>query len=493
MTTDDLTFPEDFLWGGATAANQIEGAYDEGGKGLSTADFARYRPDVADGQDNFTFEVTGADLDAAEAGTLPGVFPKRWGIDFYHRFREDIALFAELGFTALRLSISWPRIYPTGLESEPNEAGLAFYDEVFDELLAHGIQPVVTLSHYEMPIELTKRYNGWLSRECIEPYVRFARTVFTRYRDKVRHWLTFNEMNMNLTSVYTGAGVLMDRTDRSVREVAYQATHHQFLASALAVRAGREILPPEARIGTMINRIEVYPASPRPADVLQAMREDQLNVFYTDVQVRGAYPGYARRYFADQGLTIEFAEGDAEILAAGTVDFVGISYYLSHLAKDRPGADESIGMLDGSALKNPFLDATQWGWVVDPVGLRITLNRLWDRYQVPVFVVENGLGAEDQLEADDRVHDQYRIDYLRDHLIQLREAIADGVSVLGYTSWGPIDLISCGTSQMSKRYGFIYVDQDNYGRGSLRRIRKDSFAWYRDVIASRGATLGTAR
>jgi len=481
-------FPEHFLWGGATAANQIEGAYDEDGKGLSTSDLARYRPEVVNGADNFTFEVTGAELDAADAGELEGIFAKRWGIDFYHRYREDIALFAEMGFTTFRMSIAWPRIYPTGLEDEPNEEGLAFYDRVFDELLAHGIQPVVTMSHYEMPLELTRRFNGWLSRECIAPFEKFARTVLTRYRDKVRYWLTFNELNMNLTSVYTGAGVLMDRTDRPVREVAYQATHHQFLASALAVKAAREILPAGAMIGAMINRIEVYPATPKPADVLQAMREDQTNFFYPDVAVRGRYPGYALRYFHDAGLNIEFAETDQQILADGTVDYIGISYYMSHLTEDRPGAQDETGLLVG-ALKNPHLTLTQWGWPVDPVGLRISLNRLWDRYQVPIFVVENGLGAEEAPGPDGIIHDQYRIDYLREHLIQIGEAIRDGVDVMGYTAWGPIDLISCGTSQMSKRYGFIHVDQDNYGQGTLRRSRKDSFGWYRDVIASRGASL----
>lgn len=481
-------FPASFLWGGATAANQIEGAYTEGGKGLSTSDLARYRPDVADGADNFTFEVTGAELDAHDAGQLDGVFPKRWGIDSYHRYREDIALFAEMGFTTFRMSISWPRIFPTGLEDEPNEEGLAFYDRVFDELLAHGIEPVVTMSHYEMPVELVRRYNGWLSRECIAPFEKFARTILQRYRDKVRYWLTFNEMNMNLTSVYTGAGVLMDRTDRPEREAAYQATHHQFVASALAVAAAREILPADARIGAMINRIEVYPATPKPEDVLQAMKEDQFNFFYPDVTVRGRYPGYMLRYFEEAGLKIDFAEGDDAILAAGCVDYIGISYYMSHLTEDRPNALQEVGLLVG-ALKNPHLELTRWGWPVDPVGLRISLNRIWDRYQVPVFVVENGLGAEESLGEDGTVHDQYRIDYLRSHLIEIRQAIDDGVEVMGYTSWGPIDLISCGTSQMSKRYGFIYVDQDNYGNGSLQRVRKDSFDWYREVIATRGAAL----
>lgn len=482
------TFPDGFLWGGATAANQIEGAFDADGKGLSTSDLARYAPEVPDGADNFTFEVTAEQFDAALAGALDGVFPKRWGIDFYHRYREDIALFAEMGFTTLRVSVAWTRIFPTGLESEPNEAGLAFYDAVFDELLAHGIQPVVTISHYEVPVELVRRYNGWLSRELIDRYVHFARTLFERYRDKVRHWITFNELNMNLTSVYTGAAVLADRSARPVREVAYQASHHQLVASALAVAEARTILPPEALVGGMINRIESYPASPRPEDVLRAVKEDQLNLYYTDVQVRGAYPSFMERYFAEQGIRVDREGSDAEILRRGTVDFVAFSYYMSHIAQDRPGADEEYGRLD-SPVKNPHLEQTQWGWPVDPVGLRVTANRMYDRYQVPLFVVENGLGAHDVLEPDDTVHDDYRIAYLRAHLRALREAVADGVEVLGYTSWGPIDLVSCGTSQMSKRYGFIYVDQDDLGRGTLRRIRKDSFWWYRDVIASNGATL----
>ncbi|MCW5950690.1 MAG: glycoside hydrolase family 1 protein [Propionibacteriaceae bacterium] len=489
MTTSSGTFPEGFLWGGATAANQIEGAFDTDGKGLSTSDLAFYRPDVADGKDNFTFDVTAEEFDRQLDGAYDGgIHPKRWGIDFYHRYTDDIALFAELGFTTLRLSISWPRIFPTGLETEPNEAGLAFYDRVFDELLAHGIEPVVTISHYEMPVELVRRHNGWLSREVIDPFVKFATTLFERYKDKVKYWITFNEMNMNLVSVYTGAGVLIERTDRPRREVAFQASHHQFLASALAVKAGHEILPSDAKIGCMINRHEYYPATPRPADVYRAVKDDQINLFYSDVQVRGRYPGYIKRYLAEQNITVDIADGDENILTEGTVDYVAFSYYMSHLSQDHPDADATAGHFVGSA-KNPHLEQTRWGWPVDPIGLRITLNRLWDRYQLPLFPVENGLGAEDVREPDGSVHDQYRIEYLRTHLIQLREAIRDGVDVIGYTWWGPIDLISCGTSQMSKRYGFIYVDQDNRGDGSLERSRKDSFDYYRQVIASNGAAL----
>lgn len=491
MTSKEkLTFPDGFLWGGATAANQIEGAYDQGGKGLSTSDFAQYKEDVADGTDNFTFEVSSDEFDALMAadGEGDGIYPKRWGIDFYHRYKEDIALFAEMGFTTFRMSISWARIFPTGLETEPNEEGLAFYDAVFDELLANGIQPLVTLSHYEPPAALTQEFNGWLSREAIEPFVRFAMTCFERYKSKVKYWITFNEMNMNLVSVYTGAAVLAERSDRPLREVAFQASHHQFLASALAVKAGKQILPEDAMIGCMINRHQYYPATTKPEDVYRATKDDQINLFYSDVQVRGYYPGYMLRYFDEQEINVVMDEGDDVILSEGTVDFVAFSYYMSHISQDHPDADKTVGHFVGSA-KNEYLEQTQWGWPIDPVGLRISLNEMWDRYQIPLFPVENGLGAEDVLEEDGSVHDDYRIDYLRSHLIQVHEALKDGVQILGYTTWGPIDLVSCGTSQFSKRYGFIYVDQDNYGNGSLERIRKDSFNWYRDVIKSKGAAL----
>ena len=483
-------FTNDFLWGGATAANQIEGAYKEGGKGLSLADLCVYREDVRDGEDHFTAEFRGTRSELREAitGKLEGPFPKRWGIDFYHRFPEDIALFAEMGFTALRVSIAWTRIFPTGLEEEPNEEGLAFYDRLFDEMLSHNIQPVVTLCHNEMPVELTLRYNGFASRECIAPFLKFAVAVFERYREKVRYWVTFNEMNMNLTSTYFGAGALHRGESQSQRQLAFQGSQHQLVASALATIEARRILPTGALIGGMIARLEVYPATPDPADVYQATFEDQVNLYYTDVMVRGEYPQYISRYMNDRGYQLDVHPGDDDLLKKGTVDFIAISYYMSYLTADRPTADQEMGFL-APTLTNTHLRTTAWGWPVDPVGLRISLNRIWDRYQTPILIVENGIGANDVLEDDDSIHDDYRIEYIRDHLIQIREALLDGVDVMGYLSWGPIDLISAGTSQMAKRYGYIYVDQDNLGRGSGRRIRKDSFHWYRNVIASRGASL----
>lgn len=483
-----IEFPAGFLWGGSTAANQIEGAYDEDGKGLSTSDFSRFKSHIIDGEDNFTFDATYDDLmgrSEVEDGT---VFPKRWGIDFYHRYKEDIALLAEMGFTAFRFSISWARIYPTGFEAEPNEQGLAFYDALLDELEKYGIEPVVTISHYEMPIGLSTELNGWLSRKCIDEYLKYAETVFRRYRDRVRYWITFNEMNMNLTSIYTGAGVLLERSERPEREVVFQATHHQLLGSALAVKLGHSILPRDAKIGVMINRLTLYPNTPNPADALQVLHEDQLNTFATDIALRGAYPGFMRRHFLDQGYNVEMQAGDSEILLGGIADFVAISYYLSQTTQSGDPNDQSVGHLDKS-LPNPFIDTTHWGWPVDPIGLRIALNLLWDRYQVPIMIVENGLGARDVVSDDGKIHDACRAEYIRAHLLQVYEAILDGVDVIGYLSWGPIDLVSAGTSQMTKRYGFIYVDQDDYGNGSLERIRKESFTWYRAVIASNGKVL----
>lgn len=489
-TTHPGAFPEGFLFGGATAANQIEGAAEEGGKGLSTSDFARFVPPAADGSiADFTFDATSEQVEEALAGRAPEgtMYPKRHGIDFYHRYREDIALFAEMGFGLFRMSISWARIFPTGFESEPNEEGLAFYDAVFDELLAHGIQPLVTLSHYEMPIEISRRLDGWLSRETIALFERFARTVFERYASKVKLWITFNEMNMNLTSIYTGAGVFPDRVQGRELQAAYQATHHQFVAAARVVALGHELMP-DAQIGCMICRLETYAATSKPEDVLRATHEDNLNLFYPDVQVRGEYPTYMTRYLREKGIEIAMAPEDAEILRAGTADFISISYYMTYLAEDRPDADALSGSLV-SKLKNPYLELSAWGWPVDPVGLRIALLKLWGRYGKPLYVVENGLGARDRVEENGRIHDDYRIDYLRAHLLQVREAIEDGVDVRGYTWWGPIDLVSCSTSQMTKRYGFIHVDQDDYGNGTLARTKKDSFDWYAHVIASRGTSL----
>ncbi|MBR0629414.1 glycoside hydrolase family 1 protein [Bacillus altitudinis S70-5-12] len=480
-------FSDDFLWGGATAANQIEGAYLEGGKGLSTSDFAAYKDPYEKGKvNNFTFDVSSAELTRYKEQPDEFDFPKRRGIDFYHRYEEDIALFAEMGFKVFRLSISWARIFPTGLEDKPNEEGLAFYDNVFDECAKYGIEPLVTMSHYEMPITLTEKYNGWMSRELVPLFEKYARAILERYKNKVKYWITFNEMNMNLNSLYTGAGILEDLVDHKL-QAAYQASHHQFIASALTVKAAKEIIP-NVQIGCMINQIEAYAKTTKPEDQLQAVKSNQLNMFYPDVQARGEYPTYMVKYFADNDIKLDIEEQDEQILKEGIVDFVAISYYMSHVAEAREDAAELAGTFD-SPIKNEHLELSQWDWPIDPMGLRISLIKLYDRYQKPLFVCENGLGARDTLTPDKEIHDDYRIDYLKQHIEQMKEAVKEGVDLMGYTPWGCIDLISCGTSQMSKRYGLIYVDQDDRGNGTLNRYKKDSFYWYKKVIATNGEDL----
>ena len=470
-------FPKGFLWGGATAANQFEGAYDEDGKGLTVADVlpgGKIRQAMLKGLEPFTAKV------------MPDryTYPNHTGIDFYHRYKEDIALFAEMGFKCFRLSVSWARIFPCGIEEQPNEAGLQFYDNVFDELLAHNIEPVVTISHYEMPVHLMETYGGWKSRELISLFERYAKVLFERYGNKVKYWMTFNEINSAFMMPLMSLG-FQQGTDEEI----FQALHHQFVASGLAVKACRERLP-EARIGCMIISAPVYPYSCNPDDVMAAMeKQRKFNYYCTDVMVRGYYPSYSRRYLEEKGISLDIRPGDLDIIAAGRVDHIAFSYYMSLTEKkDRSDVEVAAGNIL-SGVKNSYLKASQWGWEIDPVGLRLALNAMYERYQIPLFIVENGLGARDQVEADGSIQDSYRIEYMRDHLLAVREAIADGVEVMGYTSWGCIDLVSASTGEYAKRYGFIYVDKQDDGSGTLARIPKQSFYWYKDTIESNGENL----
>ncbi len=460
------TFPDDFLWGGAVAANQVEGAYLDDGKGLSTSDI----------QPQGVFGPV-VERVAGDSGI------KDVAIDFYHRYPEDIKLFAEMGFSCLRVSIAWTRIFPNGDEQQPNEAGLAFYDRLFDELAAHNITPLVTLSHYEMPWGLVKQYGGWGSRQVIGFFERYARTVFTRYQHKVKLWLTFNEINMSLHAPMTGVGL----PETSSKAEVYQAIHHQLVASALAVKACHEIIP-DAKIGNMLLGGLVYPLTCKPDDVLEALQENRAWQFFGDVQCRGAYPGYMLRYFRDNGIQLDITETDREALKS-TIDFISFSYYMTGCVTTDEELNQQARANILNMVPNPHLASSEWGWQIDPVGLRTLLNVLWDRYQKPLFIVENGLGAKDKPDADGVVQDDYRISYLNDHLVQVREAIDDGVEVMGYTSWGPIDLVSASKAELSKRYGFIYVDRDDSGAGTLARSRKKSFYWYQEVIATKGASL----
>ncbi|QDX93996.1 6-phospho-beta-glucosidase [Brevibacillus laterosporus] len=469
MKTFSKPFPKNFLWGGATAANQIEGAYQEGGKGLSTAD------------------VLPKGVFSPPDFSLNGYYPYHTAIDYYHKYKEDIALFAEIGFKCFRMSIAWTRIFPNGDESEPNIEGLTFYDHVFAELEKYQIEPIVTISHYEMPLHLVKKYGGWRNRKLIDFYINFATTLYKRYK-KVKYWLTFNEINFVIHAPFTGGGLDFKEGDNK-KNIQYQAAHHQFIASALAVKTGHEIIP-NSKIGCMLAYAPTYPYSCNPEDVWTAMMLDRETVFFTDVQVRGYYPSYTEAYFAENQIQITIEPGDEEILRSYKVDYLGFSYYNSGTASASPDEHEiSAGNLQLGGVQNPYLKASEWGWEIDPRGLRITLNLLYDRYQVPLFIVENGFGAVDVLNADGTIYDDYRIDYFRDHIAEIKKAIADGVDLIGYTTWGPIDLVSASTAEMKKRYGFIYVDKHNDGNGTLKRYKKKSFDWYKKVIASNGEDL----
>lgn len=465
-------FPDNFLWGGAVAANQCEGAYDEDGKGISI-------------QDIMPKGIVGAITEFPTKDNL-----KLKGIDFYHRYKEDIKLFAEMGFKVFRTSIAWTRIYPNGIEEEPNEKGLAFYDSLFDECRRYGIEPLVTISHYETPLFLAKKYNGWISRKMIDHYMKFVDTIFKRYKDKVKYWLTFNEINAALKEPLLAAGIYTPKEQVSETE-RYQAIHHELVASAMAVKLGHEINC-DFKIGCMLLATPQYPMTPSPADMLEMMKEDHMNDFFGDVHVRGRYPGYILRYFKEHAVDIQICPEDTEILK-NTVDFVSISYYSSAcVSADVKQQMESTGNIMGG-VPNPYLKRSDWGWQIDPKGLRYCLNKLYDRYQIPIFIVESGLGAVDclveNMDGEMTVEDDYRIQYLSEHLCQVREAIEDGVEVMGYTCWGCIDLVSASTAQMKKRYGLIYVDRQDDGSGTLARYKKKSFYWYKNVIESNGAIL----
>ncbi len=474
-------FPKGFLWGGAVAAHQFEGGWQAGGKGVSIAD-------VMTAGDN---ETKRRITDGVQSGEN---YPNHDAIDYYHRYHEDDQLFADLGLNCFRTSIAWTRIFPNGDEEQPNEAGLKFYDDVFDDLLSHQIEPVITLSHFEMPYHLVKKYGGWRSRKVIDFFVKFATVVFDRYKDKVKYWMTFNEINnqvgmMNEWSLFTNSGLLI-KPDEDKEAVMFQAAHYEAVASALAVQIGHRIKP-DFQIGCMVAMGPVYPATPNPNDVFKAERTMQTNYYLADVQVKGKYPAFLDRYFDRHAFNLDITLEDRDVLLAGKVDYIGFSYYASHVteaSQDEP--TDFITMGHNREVKNSTLQRSDWGWEIDPVGLRYALNWFSDRYEVPLFIVENGFGAFDKINQDGHIQDDYRIDYLRQHINQMRLAVeVDGVKLMGYTPWGIIDLVSAGTGQMEKRYGVIYVDKDDQGKGTLARSKKASFDWFQKVIRSNGDDL----
>ncbi|MEH2922020.1 6-phospho-beta-glucosidase [Samsonia erythrinae] len=480
MSVEQL--PKDFLWGGAVAAHQVEGGWDQGGKGVSICDV------LSGGAHGVDRVITD--------GVQPGVsYPNHQAVEFYSHYKQDIALFAEMGFKCFRTSIAWTRIFPNGDELEPNEAGLQFYDDLFDELLKYNIEPVITLSHFEMPHHLVKQYGGWLNRKVVDFFVRYSEVVMTRYRSKVKYWMTFNEINNQRNWQYPlfgycCSGVIFTDHDKP-EQAMYQTLHHQFVASAKVVKLGHDINP-DFKIGCMLALVPLYPWSCHPDDVMfaqEAMRERHL---FGDVQLRGYYPSYILKEWARKGYQIDMQPEDEQTLREGCADYLGFSYYMSNavqlVAKGRK-TEDAIAGFDGG-VKNPHVKASEWGWQIDPVGLRYVLNSFYERYQKPMFIVENGFGAVDRVEADGRINDDYRIEYLKAHIEQMKKAVVeDGVALMGYTPWGCIDCVSFTTGQYSKRYGFIYVDKHDDGTGTFKRAKKKSFDWYKKVIASNGAEL----
>lgn len=489
MIKEKNNFPKDFLWGGATAANQQEGGFQAGNKGLSVADVYSFdsslpKENWGDLWKNMTYKQ----IEEAKNPDSSLYFPKRIGNDFYHRYQEDIKLFAEMGFKSYRMSIAWTRIFPNGDEKTPNEEGLIFYDKVLDELLKYGIEPIVTLSHYEMPLHLVTEYGGWTNRKVIDFFVHYSKVLFERYKDKVTYWMTFNEINSITRHPFTSIGVVEEGNENLLQEC-MQSAHHQFVAGALATKWCHEIIP-DSKMGSMISYQMPIAYSCNPDDVQKSIELQRETLFFSDVQVRGYYPSYTARWLNKLDVEIKMEEGDEEILRDNTSDYLSFSYYMSTAASANPEKYDKVqGNLLTNGVKNPYLQTSDWGWQIDAKSLRVALNQLYDRYQIPLLIAENGLGAKDEINEDGTINDEYRMNYLRDHIIQMKEAIKDGVELFGYTPWGCIDVVSASTAQMSKRYGFIYVDLDDEGNGTKNRLKKDSFYWYKKVIETNGEEL----
>ncbi|EKO3656508.1 6-phospho-beta-glucosidase [Vibrio metschnikovii] len=473
------SFPKDFLWGGAVAAHQVEGGWNKDGKGVSVVDVLT----------KGAHEVPRVITDSVESDQF---YPNHEAIDFYGRYKEDIALFAEMGFKCFRTSIAWTRIFPNGDEATPNEAGLQFYDDLFDELLKYGIEPVITLSHFEMPNHLVKHYGSWANRQVIDFFVKFSQTVMERYQHKVKYWITFNEINNQRNWKlpiwgYCNSGMIY--TDYpNPEQMMYQVLHHQFVASARVVKLGHQINP-DFKIGSMIHIMPLYPATCRPEDVLLAQELMREKYLFSDVQVRGYYPSYLIKEWQRKNIQIDIAAGDEQILREGCADYLAISYYMTNIVSTQKEEGQTTSLFENSRL-NPYLPASDWGWQIDPDGLRVALSELYERYQKPIFIVENGLGALDEVQADGSINDDYRINYLSEHIKAVATAINyDGVEVMGYTPWGCIDCVSFTTGEYKKRYGFIYVDKHDHGTGTMARSKKKSFYWYQQVIASNGQII----
>lgn len=474
-------FPKDFLWGGAIAACQAEGAYDIDGRGLSTLDIHRHEL----GMDRKNIEQEGGGTLAQIKDLVAdkeGYFPKRHGIDFYHTYKEDLAFMKEMGFKNFRTSISWSRIFPNGDELEPNEKGLQFYDGLIDEIIKDGMEPIITMSHYDIPLHLVTEYGGFANPKVITFFERYAKVLLERYKGKVKYWIPFNQINLLPTVMFGSLGLYNDQSE-DMTQLMYQAVHNQFIANAKAKELAKKI-DPEAKLGVMLADCTFYPNSCLPEDVILTMKRNRMQYFFADVPLLGEYPGYALRYFEDNGIHIDISEEDEKLLRENTMDYLAISYYASYVVDSTKHTMEA-----GEMSQNPHLKPTPWDWRMDPLGLYNCISQYWDRYHVPIMIAENGYGAIDTVEEDGSIHDDYRIDYYKKHFKVIKDCIREGVDVFAFCAWGPIDIVSSSSGEMTKRYGFVHVDLDDRGKGSGKRSKKDSFYWYKNVIASNGEEL----
>ncbi|MFT9373660.1 glycoside hydrolase family 1 protein [Liquorilactobacillus hordei] len=479
----NFSMPKNFLWGGAIAANQAEGAFGVDGKGISLADVHKYYPDKTN-EEIQVLQHKGMTKKQVEANIKDkeGYYPKRHGIDFYHSYPQDLKLLSEMGFKTFRTSIDWTRIFPTGDEEKPNEAGLKYYDNLIDKVIELGMEPIITMLHYETPINITLKYGGWNNRDVIPLFVKYGKVLLERYQKKVKYWIIINQINLIQFEPFNSTAICYDQVDNYL-EAKYQAIHNQFVASAEIVKFGKQ-LNTALKLGTMVADSTAYPFSCKPEDVILALERNRMQYFYTDVQLRGVYPQAALNYFKENHINLKIQESDLKLLKKNTMDFLAVSYYYSQMVNSEKNDMDPL-----TTESNPYIKANPWGWGVDPLGLYNTLSQYWDRYQKPIMIAENGFGMYDKLSVDGKIHDQYRISYLAGHIAAMKKAIYNGADIFAYCAWGPIDIVSCSSAQMGKRYGFVYVDLDDKGQGSGRRIRKDSFSWYQHVIATNGAEL----
>lgn len=459
-------FPDDFLLGSAAAAYHNEGAFDQDGKGLMVADVLPHSPLDGRQESLDTFNL------------------KHLGVDFYNRYKEDISLFAEMGLKAFRTSISWARIFPKGIEEEPNEKALLHYDDMINELIANGIEPIITITHTgETPLYLADNYGGFLNKKVIDYYIKYVKTIVSRYSDRVKYWLTFNEINISSDQPFFHLGV-DDKKIKESPELKEQLIYNTFLAHSRAIKTIKEI-DKEALVSASTAIGPIYPYSMKPEDNLSAYFDTREMLFYTDVHVNGEYPSWKIKEINDKNISIDYTEEELEIIRNNTVDFLAFSYYMSGLSKDNEEMVDKHYSNEMTKLENPYLEYTEWDWPVDPVGLRILSNMLWDRYHKPLLIVESGFAKIESLEegpnGEPTVIDDYRIEVIRDHLLELNKAIADGVEVIGYTNWACQDFVSGTTGTMKKRWGLIYVDRNDDGSGSLKRFKKKSFYWYKKL------------